>query len=515
MFRFGFVARCSLRATAFAWALSCAACDEDEPSTGGSFDAGETGEDASRPLDGGTTTAGRDAGRPPRSDAGSPPPTVDVPTQPASFPLQVSADHRYLVDQAGQAFLINQASSWGVIQSLSTQDATAWLDGLAERGFNTVMMSVISNDQRMPGSPPAWQGIEPFNAHWDFSDPNPAYFDHADEILELAASRHLLVNLVVCYLGFPGDSTQGWEDELLSGNNSLDKSREYGRFLGDRYKRFDNIVWVAGGDNLPDPGSQLEKHMLAIMAGIRERDPDHLWTAHWSGMDDGMVASDNPAFADAMDLNGYYAFNYDVPYVKDLKAYASQPTKPLFHLDMSYETEDGGSAEAIRARAYRGVLSGAAGSSFNAGPDWYLFKNWRAMDTQGTRETEYWYNFFRSRPWQNLVPDTDHRAVVDGYGSFGSADYVTAARSQTGDLIIAYLPEGGSVTVDLGMMPAARGRAYWYDPTTGVAQRAGDAESFDLAAQADFEAPSRESWVLVVEDAASPLGAPGTPLVAP
>src|SRR6185295_14098408 len=35
------------------------------------------------------------------------------------FPLRVSGNGRYLVDDAGHPFLINQASSWGLIQSLS------------------------------------------------------------------------------------------------------------------------------------------------------------------------------------------------------------------------------------------------------------------------------------------------------------------------------------------------------------------------------------------------------------
>lgn len=499
------------RGVAAAACLLTSACGEHkslpagtETDTAGSVSAGDGGT-SPRPSpsnDGGTVSVpakGHDSGTVP---------TVDIATSAASFPLHISPNRRFLVDQAGQPFLINQAASWGLMQSLSTADATAWLDGLVERGFNTILASAISNDKRMPGDPPAWQGIAPFLQEWDFSQPNPAYFAHVDDILALAESRHMLVNMVVCYLGFPGDNTQGWEDELQSPQNSVEKSREYGRFLGDRYKNAKNLVWVAGGDNYPDHGSEVEKHMLAIVDGIRERDPDHLWTAHWSGMDDGMLASDNPAFSAVMDLNGYYAFNYDLTYVKDLAAYAEQPVKPLFHLDMSYETEDGGSPEKIRERAYRAMLSGGAGSSFNAGPNWYLFRDWHAMDTVGTQETTHWARFFLSRPWQDLVPDTDHTAVTDGYGTLGTSDYVSVAHSDDWEWVVAYLPRGGSVTVNLGMMAGVTGRAYWYDPTTGAARDAGEG-TFPLADSQQFHAPSASSWVLVVEDSTAPWGTPG------
>jgi hypothetical protein len=408
----------------------------------------------------------------------------------------VSADGRHLVDAAKKPFLINQASSWGLIQSLSTDDARAYLDELSQRGWNTVMVSIISYDERMPGNPPAWRGTDPFTTHWDFSTPNDAYFAHADEVLKLARDRGMLVTLVPSYLGFPDDPTQGWADELMSGNNSVQKSNAYGHYLGRRYKSFDNIVWVAGGDNQPDPGSELEAHLKAIVEGIRAEAPDHLWTGHWSGGDEGTVASENPSFASVIDLDGYYAFNYPLTYEKDLEQYGQKNGRPLFHLDMSYETEWGGDAASIRQRAYDAMLSGAAGSSFNAGPDWYLFRNFRNMDTPGTRETQYWYRLFSSKPWQELQPDVDHSAITDGYGDRGTSNYVCAARTSDYRLVMAYLANGGSVVADLGRMPGETVRVSWYDPTTGKSQ----AESEMPADGTEtLTAPSSKSWVLSVE----------------
>ncbi|MET0384934.1 MAG: DUF4038 domain-containing protein [Polyangiales bacterium] len=478
--------------------LSVACGDDDAP-----VDASVASDGGSR---GDAAVSGRrDAGRTEVPDDGAPPAVGEL--RPVEFPLHVSRNRRYLVDRAGQPFLINQAASWGLVQSLSTADARSYLDGLVARGWNSVLVSVISNDARMPGEPPAWQGIDPFTRRWDFSTANPEYFEHADEVFELARERGLLLNVVPCYLGFVDDATQGWADELLGEANDVDKSRAYGRFLGARYRRFDNLVWVAGGDQEPARGSRLEAHMRAIVDGIREADPDHLWTAHWDGLGEGSYASENPSFADVIDLDGYYAFNHDLTYRKDLAAYARTPTRPLFHLDMSYETEEGGSPSNIRRKAYSGVLSGAFGSSFNAGPSWYLFENWRRVDSQGSIETTHWYRLFASRPWYELVPDTDHAAVSDDYGSFGSTGYVSAAHTSDWRLVVAYLPEGSRITVDLGRLSATRVRAYWYDPSTG---RAREPEEHAAEGTHTFNAPSSDSWVLLVEDAALDWRPPGT-----
>jgi hypothetical protein len=461
----------------FLWACQEAASHGDDPFEGA--------------ADGGTIESelGDSAG-----DLGTMIEGVQMQPAKASFPLRVSDDGRRLVDSAGKPFLINQASSWGLIQSLSTEDARAYLDQLAARGWNTVMVSIISYDERMPGDPPAWRGIDPFQKRWDFSTPNDAYFEHADQILELARERGMLVTLVPSYLGYPEDSTQGWADELLASTNSVDKSRAYGRYLGRRYKGFDNIVWVAGGDNEPARGSELEQHMLAIVQGIRAEDPEHLWTAHWSGKEAGMLASENPTFAQFIDLDGYYAFNYELTYEKVLNQFGRRTGRPLFHLDMSYETEWGGAPAEIRKRAYDAMLSGAAGSSFNAGPDWYLFKNFRKMDTPGTRETQHWFRLFARLPWYELIPDADHTAITDGYGELGSTSYVSAARTPDYRFVMAYLAKGGSLKIDLDRMPGSKVRVTWVDPTNG---RTREGKQLSGNGQRTVQAPSAKSWMLV------------------
>ena len=88
----------------------------------------------------------------------------------------------------------------------------------------------------------------------------------------------------------------------------------------------------------------------------------------------------------------------------------------------------------------------------------------------------YATNLFARRRWFDLVPDDDHLVVVSGYGSYSAtgsvqdSDYVTAARTPDGRLVMAYVPEGQTIGVDMSKL-AARVRARWYDPTNGTYRR--------------------------------------------
>lgn len=430
---------------------------------------------------------------------------------PPAFPLKLSANQRYLVDQNGTPFLINQASSWALIQAVPTSDAADYLDALKQKGFNTIMVSVISKAEAAAGNPPYWQGVPPFTTPWDYSTPNETYFAHADEIIDMAKDRGMLVTLVPSYLGYNGEPTQGWYDEMQASYNSVDKMLAYGRYLGRRYKSFSNIIWIAGGDNQPAAGSELETRLKAIIDGIKEQAPAQLWTAHWDSVARGwgVFSTENPTFASYMDIDGYYAYDYDYTYQRDWDFYSRTPAKMIYHLDQSYETEGGGTTWNIRRKAYQAMLMGAAGSSFCAGSNWYLFYNWRSnMNTTGTIETQYWYDFFNSRAWYDLVPDQNHQTVTAGYGTWGSLDYVTAARTSSGSSVIAYAPWMRTLTVDMTRISGTQAKGWWYDPTTGQAQLIG---TFPTSGSRNFATPTDASWALVLDDASLNLAAPGTP----
>jgi hypothetical protein len=438
--------------------------------------------------------------------------------QPAGiFPLKLSPNGKYLTDIKNQPFLVKEISAWGLIQALSGKDEAAFIDSVKKKGFNTLLVSIISFDTRFAGNPPNWQGISPFKTKWDFSTYNTAYFKHADNFLRMAKAKGMLVLLVPCYLGYKGDKNQGWWDELLSPKNSVAKSRKYGEFLGQRYKDFPNIIWVAGGDNKGD--SVWFRHMNSIIQGIKQSDGRHLWTGHFESAQGTNWSAGNKLYAKYMSINGLYDFTEsalgsDTPqYRTELEHYGKG--RMIFQLDQSYEHDiphgnDNENPQWIRRKNYDGLLSGCTGTSFCPGqkdnPE-YILKNWRPlMNTAGMYQAMHCFKLFGSRMWQRLMPDTTNKVIADGRGKYGTINYVCAATTADHSTFIAYLPLGGTLTLGLNAFHIKKVKAWWYDPRNGKARLIG---TFAARGTKTLSTQTGEDWLLVIDNAALNLRIPG------
>ena len=75
--------------------------------------------------------------------------------------------------------------------------------------------------------------------------------------------------------------------------------------------------------------------------------------------------------------------------------------------------------------------------------------------------------FFESIPWWTLRPDIRHDSVVAGYGEWARNNCVTAAVSDDRKLMVAYLPELRSVSVDFGFLNGDSFTVSFSDPRTG------------------------------------------------
>ena len=435
-----------------------------------------------------------------------------------TFPVKLSQNGKFLVDNHSKPFLIKEISAWGLIQALSEQDESAFVDSVKKKGFNTLMVSIISYDTRFAGNPPNWQGISPFKVKWDMSTYDTAYFAHADRFLRMADKKGVLVLLVPCYLGYKGDQSQGWWGKVLDSHNSPEKSRAYGEFLGQRYKDFANIIWEAGGDNRGD--SLLYPHLDNIIQGIKEFDDKHLWTGHFESAWPTNWSSGNKLYARYIDLDGLYDFEEknlgnDTPqYKTELERY--DKWRMIFQLDQSYEQDiphgkDNSDYQIIRRKNYDGLLSGCAGTSFSPGtPDnqCYTLTNWPSlMNTEGMQEMRYCFRLFTSRAWQKLMPDTGSKIIIAGLGYYGAADYVCAAQASDRSTYIAYLPRGGVIAVQLSALKMSGIRAWWYNPRTGKAKHTACLWPYQYSQT--FTTPTSEDWVLVLDNETFRLGEPG------
>jgi hypothetical protein len=399
------------------------------------------------------------------------------------FPVRVSKNGRYLQDASGKPFLLHGDTAWSLIVQLTKEEAEEYLENRRRHGFNSIIVNLI--EYYFADNPPKNKsGDGPFTTLGDFSTPNEKYFAHADWVIERAREKGILVVLNPCYTGhWPQKAPHGWNVEIAA--NGPTKCRNYGRYLGNRYKGYTNIIWQAGGDQTPAVGSEMERNWLEILRGIKDHAPTHLWTAHWYRF---TTALDQSTFAQYMSLDNAYGGNRT--YIQTLRACNRANPKPSFLNEAYYEAtklvEDSGTPQLVRAQAYWALLSGASGHHFGSDRIWgFGFPvppagrrwDWRAgLESQGSREMVHVKRLFEGRRWYDLVPDQDHSVVTGGYGSFGKddrtagGDYVTAARTSDGSLVMAYVPSTGigarTITVNMTSLGGAA-NARWYNPTDG------------------------------------------------
>jgi hypothetical protein len=425
------------------------------------------------------------------------------------YPLRVGQTRRYLVDRRGRPFLIVGDAPQSLIVNASLRDAKTYLANRAARGFNSVWINLLCNRYtggRADGT--TFDGIAPFTTPGDLSTPNEQYFRRADAIVRMADRYGITVFLDPIETG-------GWLDVLRE--NGLRKDVGYGRWIGDRYRSFPNIVWFNGNDFQQWRVKANDAVALAVARGIRETDARHIQTVELDAKTSG--SRDDPSWTPVIALDA--AYTYYPTYAQVLKEYTRPDFAPTFLVEANYEFEDA-RPRTLRRQEYWSLLSGAAGQlygnryTWQFGPTrlvgnkygWRATFGWRnTLDSKGVTELEYVTKLFASRRWFELVPDNDHRLVTSGIGTFATrgqvddSDYATAARTPDGKLGIVYLPTRRLVSVDLRRL-GPEVDAKWYDPTSGQFIPVGGSP-FRNTAKWDFTPPGAnaggdDDWVLVL-----------------
>lgn len=420
---------------------------------------------------------------------------------PAAFPLKVGPSNRCLVDQHGVPFLIHGDAPWSLIVALTPVEAEQYLQVRRRQGFNALLVNLIEHHfggvDNKRGAPSNREGQEPFLAPGDFTRPNEAYFAHADRVLQRAGEMGFLVLLFPSFTGCPG-TEEGWYRELKA--NGVEACREYGRYLGRRYAKLKNIVWVAGGDRNPE---DVRAQTLALVEGIRQIDPDKLWTADCFRENS---AADQYGDQPWLALNAIYTYQ-DVP-GKCLGGYSQGPVRPSFLVESHYEDDFGRrNGNDTRRQAWLAVLSGACGQFFGNQPVWQFGKGWpHALNSPGTQYQVYLRRCLVSRHWENLAPESGRRLLPEGLGAGAERKAAAVTRDRLTGLI--YLPSGGGVTVDLSVFEGPQVKAWWFNPRDGTNREQGTLATDNR--RQTFSAPGGGDWVLVLDSVAHEVPPPGT-----
>lgn len=418
--------------------------------------------------------------------------------------LQVSSNGRYFVDQDGKPFFYLGDTAWLIFQRLNEEQVEEYLQDRAGKGFNVLQVYVVRGlEERHPDGPVSLLDASPFLDR-DPARPNEAYFRKVDQVIHRANELGMVVALV---------AAKSWHvNEHPERIFDRESAYTFGKFLGERYRN-SGVLWYVGGDSRPGDDGEI---WVRMARGLKEGSAgEHLVSYHGSG---GTTSSTWHHHADWLDFNSiqsghpWAAKTYQ--YIQE--DYALTPAKPTVDMEPSYEnhpTRTGPRIDShqVRKGAYWAVLAGAAGHGYGAMDLFYLYQesdgpfprdgylSWHeAIQYEGSRQVGLMRRLFELRPWHHLVPD---QAVLTS-AQPEAEGRIQAARAEDRSFLLAYLPQGGEVSVHLEALSAETLQARWFDPRDGSWREIGQ---FPGMGQQTFTAPSsgeREDWVLVLEDAA-------------
>lgn len=480
-----------------------------------------------------------------------------------AFPLKLSWNSRYLVDQLNRPFQIRGYACWSLISSIaSPSDLQNFLSFLQSHGVNTLYVLISDHDEETYTARPSGTGPHDYLGDYpflkdtsnnnyagtgggttitaDMSTTSSTYFSWVDTVLSTCQAYGFLVMLFPSYLGFQGGA-EGWYTDMNA--SGATKVTTFGTFVGNRYKNQENIIWMAYGDVDPTTLTNAVSLEVDLINAIKGAGANQLWGGHLP-VGGGDPIHDNATIGASIDLRSIYAWTIssgdDSPeYTLIQTACGQSPTAPAFFFDDDgYEFDpdnapagDGGSTSAntVRKRKWWSLLSGTAGVTFGnfamqvAGGDGtaaggggnpaltgtfsYMTgsRGTSLLLSDGHKHFAVLCAFMQRIAWWTLLPagvGSIGTIVSSGGGTSGQQNYVVSAAAPEGNLCVAYIPPAGgtSITIASGIMTVGY-TAYWVDPTSGIQSKIG---SFGTGAQS-FTVPSgsnsygAQDWVLYLQ----------------
>lgn len=447
-------------------------------------------------------------------------------------PLKVSADQHFLEQANGEPFFYFADTGWELFHRLNRNEAAIYVKNRKEKGFNVIQAVLLAengtfNDPNAyHDAPLVLADAAPKPLITTGNDPNDSlaydYWDHADYILNLVEQEGLFVGLLPCWGEYvtPRFNQQG----VFKNTN---EAYEYGYFLGNRYRTKKNIIWILGGDRLPNE----------TIDGIS------IWRAMAEGITDGVTNNklhDNQADYQAtfmtyhcfypssiwfeqddwIDFHMWGSYHekrnndraFEIPYyqwnLKNLKpTINSEPAYEFGHINYDREGRFGEFDDFdVRQQAYWSVFAGAAGHTYGASAIWSFYNprysqnskkifTWMdQLDAPGATQLVHLKNLMTHPDIQSRLPAQD-MLLANTHDETG---HLQAIRSDHRAYV--YAPTGKDFGIKLGVLHGFKINSYWYNPRDGKQSLIGQTHNEGhLSLDPPGEPERGNDWVLILE----------------
>jgi hypothetical protein len=401
--------------------------------------------------------------------------TTSATSEEAVYPIRVSENGRYFVDQKDRPFFWLGTTQWQLFRDHTPEEARLIIESVKRNGFNLIQVMVAGVGD---GTPPNIAGEKPWlddNA----LTPNPAYFQHVDMAIQSARENNVIISLTLYH--------QRWRKIITAEN-----ARSWAKWLAERYRDIPNIVWSM----TPEAREEFVPVLRELAAGLQEGDGGrHLITFKPD------PAPHSSSFLHTEDWLGFNCMQtwagVDLIYPMVSHDYNLTPVKPVVMAEGAYETPAERPGEQpgpfatlstadwlnnygfevtplwVRRQAYYSYLLGSY-HTYGHDHSWRLLPTWRvALDSPGAVQMGLLKQIFLGREeWWHLVPDST--ILVEG-GKTDGTILNLAARHKDGRWIMVYLAASTPFAVDIKKITGAdRATAFWVDPRTGEQLPGGD-----------------------------------------
>lgn len=384
-------------------------------------------------------------------------------------PIRVSPDGRGFVDSKGRPFFWLADTAWPLFVRYKPEDAEKYLENRARKGF-TVIQGVLAwgggtgSEEKLPGANPF--GQRPWLK--DPSHPNPAFFEHVDRLVALAEKLGLVLAMLPTWGYYVSDI------KVFSPSSAY----AYGKWLGARYKKCPNVIWINGGDRIPTGSEDVWRGLgEGLKAGSGGA---HLVTYHPCGWRSSGQFFHNEKWLD---------FNMIETWTEWAKVYPAVladtfrlPTKPVVLGEGAYENgpeypQGPITPLIVRRQAWWAFM---AGGFFTYGQDqmWRMDPGWTStFDTPGAAHMTIFKQIATSRPWWRRIPDQG----IFASGVSSERTLNTAVVADDGSFAMVYLASQCHVLLHLDKIATKDVKVTFINPQDGKTVEAGTFATGNLA----------------------------------
>ena len=415
--------------------------------------------------------------------------TSTVSAAPIAWPVRVSANGRYFVDQKDRPVFWLGTTQWELFRGHRLEEAQLILDKSKDKGFvfvQTMLVGVGDGGRANVYGQKPWLDDNPLT-------PNEAYFRNVDAVIQAARERDLILYLMPYH--------QTCRKHITVGN-----ARPWAKWLAQRYKEVPNIVWSL----IPEAKPEFVPILRELAAGLREGDGGvHLITVE----PDPSPYSSSFVHSEAwLDFNSIQTWKgVELIYPMVTHDYNLQPVKPVLMAEGAYEQGSEYGFEVsplwVRRQAYYSYLAGGH-HAYGHNDSWRILPTWKqALDAPGARQMGILRRVFEARPqWWRLVPD---QSLFAAGGQTKGRVLHLAARHPENKWAMTSLADPVEFSVNLAGLVGASDyspvRAFWVNPATGESEAS---ESSANTGVQSFRTPAGwEDSLLILESAGADGGA--------